>query len=294
MNTNEELALRKFIRSKLAEEKKKSKTSLQEERQLRNIIRKLIISEGREDTPHNSTGINVLEDLLNTIIPMMEPDYKSLTSDKSQRDSFRGHIVKAIQNLLSPIEVYFDEDEQATPDVESATAPAEAAPAQPEQQLKETDKKNLKEKISLNVGDNKNPDFIPLEKDKKEAEAAAEDATPEATDQKKAEQSFQDLPGMDLTGRNIALSAFERIQKQILNAYSLLASKKDREVFYKYLITNVKLHFDKFEDELGKMPAEPTTPEYEKEKAKKAAELSGAARPAEAPAEDQSLEDMLK
>jgi hypothetical protein len=281
MNNKEEMLLRNFIRSKIAEQKKNFKVALTEERQLRNIIRKLL-KEGREDTPHNSTGINVLEDLLNTIIPMMEPDYKSLTSDKNQRDSFRAHIVKAIQNLLSPIEVYFDEDAIDSPDVgaaEPSPAPAEAAPAPTEEVPLEEDatKKNLKEKVNLKVGDNKNPEFIPLEKDKKEAEAAQQDATPEAAEEKKAENSFQDLPGMDLTGRNIALSAFERIQKQILNAYSLLASKKDREIFYKYLITNVKLHFDKFEDELGSMPAEPTTPEYEKEKAKKASELTAQA-----------------
>ena len=38
------------------------------------------------------------------------------------------------------------------------------------------------------------------------------------------------------------------------------------ELFYDYLLTNLKLYFDKFEDELAPSLEEPTTPEYEAEK----------------------------
>ena len=44
-------------------------------------------------------------------------------------------------------------------------------------------------------------------------------------------------------------------------------------LFYKYLITNLKLHFDSFEDSLSIKPQEPTTPEYEKEKQRKQSEV---------------------
>ena len=36
-------------------------------------------------------------------------------------------------------------------------------------------------------------------------------------------------------------------------------------MFYDYLITNLKLYFDKFEDELSSSLPEPTTDEYEEE-----------------------------
>ena len=39
--------------------------------------------------------------------------------------------------------------------------------------------------------------------------------------------------------------------------------EEDRETFYDYLITNVKLYFDRFEQELSPSVEEPTTPEYE-------------------------------
>ena len=42
---------------------------------------------------------------------------------------------------------------------------------------------------------------------------------------------------------------------------------------YDYLITNIKLYFDKFEDELSRVLTAPTTPEYEKEKEELSSEL---------------------
>ena len=41
---------------------------------------------------------------------------------------------------------------------------------------------------------------------------------------------------------------------------------KDKKVFVDYLITNMKLYLDKFEDELATGGEEVTTPEYEKAK----------------------------
>jgi hypothetical protein len=46
----------------------------------------------------------------------------------------------------------------------------------------------------------------------------------------------------------------------------MLADEKDKEMFYDYLITNLKLYFDKFEEDLAGSIEEPTTDEYEAEK----------------------------
>ena len=64
----------------------------------------------------------------------------------------------------------------------------------------------------------------------------------------------------------MAFQAFERVEKSIVDAYNLLSADEDRELFYDYLLTNLKLYFDKFEDELASVLPEPTTPEYEDEK----------------------------
>jgi hypothetical protein len=46
----------------------------------------------------------------------------------------------------------------------------------------------------------------------------------------------------------------------------MLADQEDKDVFYDYLVTNLLLYFDKFEDELQNDLSPVSTPEYEKEK----------------------------
>jgi hypothetical protein len=77
-----------------------------------------------------------------------------------------------------------------------------------------------------------------------------------------------------MTGRNLSLKSFEKISKQITDAYSLLSSEEDKEVFYDFLLANVKLYCDKWESEMSPTTDEPTNPTYEKEKNKLAGETS--------------------
>ena len=60
----------------------------------------------------------------------------------------------------------------------------------------------------------------------------------------------------------MAFTTFRKISQYILDAYDTLADAKDKEVFVDYLITNLKLYFDKFEDELQNSVSEPDSPEY--------------------------------
>jgi hypothetical protein len=55
------------------------------------------------------------------------------------------------------------------------------------------------------------------------------------------------------------------MEKNIVDTYGILHDEKDEKLFKDYLVTNLKLYFDKYEKELGPV-AEPTTPEYEAEK----------------------------
>lgn len=258
------LYVRNVLRNIKRQQKENFRNELSEERSLRRNIRKML-REKQDTTQHNSTGINALEKLLGSIVPILETGYKDLKTDEAQRKSFKAHILRAIQNLLSTASVYFAADKKASP--ANQTAPALATPAAPEEELKEQDTAPAPGTPEAD------PNFIDINKDKK---AKAEKPNPI--------NAFTPVEGEDLTGRNFALETFKKIQKQILETYSLLSNEQDREMFYDYLLTNTKLYFDKFETELQATPEEPTTPEYEAEKAKQAATLQGA-QPAAAPAE---------
>jgi len=272
--------LREYIQATLRDIKKTQKTNLIQERineyRLRKNIRK-ILREAEDIVTHESTGINVLADLLETIVPILKSFYKKLGTDIEQRKSFRAHIIKSVQNLLVPVSVMFKAGGTVGNPETTKGDPAAGS------QKNVSEDSDLEEKVKIDIKDPNSPEadpsFIPLKSDKKEKdqekpkEAAPEDA-------------FVSIEGEDETGRNIALQSFKRVEKQIREAYSILANETDRDLFYKYLITNLKLYFDKFEDELQTSVPEPTTPEYEEEKSRKESELTGAGQAPETPEEE--------
>ena len=98
--------IRTHIRSRISENLKHKNAS---EQQIRNVIRKIITeTETGTEEPSEYTGINVLANLLEKIIPIIEDDYKMLTTSEEQRESFRNHIIHAIKNSLRPIEANTD------------------------------------------------------------------------------------------------------------------------------------------------------------------------------------------
>ena len=238
----EEKILRKYIRNSIQKIKMMQEQQLKEERRVRNVIRKLI-REAEEDTPHSSTGINVLRDLLRDIIKQIEMEYKKLTSNQAQRDSFRKHYIKAVVNQLSPEFTYFNSDKETAGGGEAIS---------------------LQEAADINVDIE---DVTPEADQSKYIKLGDEKIDgPEPEDEDEEEKSFQQIQGLDPTGRNFAMEAFESTGQQIIDAFQSLADDDDRIIFYNYLITNLKLHFDRMDDELGGIQKEPTTKEYEKEK----------------------------
>jgi hypothetical protein len=274
--------LRTYIREVLRNIKKQQKFALKqemnEERSMRKTIRKLL-REKQDIALHKSTGINVLSDLLDTIVPTLKSEYSKCQTDKKQRDSFKAHILRGIQNLLSTASVYYSADKRlaggagaAQPNQPPAAMAGEATPtpaAAPAGKLKEQG-----EEAATGTPQN-NPKFIDVGQPKQKK--------PDPSD------AFEAIAGEEETGRNIAHDAFKKIQRQILQNYSLLANDKDRETFYDYLLTNVALHIDAFETELSPSPEMPTTPEYEAEKAKIASSLQGSAPPTGAEAAPQPV-----
>jgi hypothetical protein len=238
----QELKLRRVIREgiNVVLEKKKDvrKQSLLEENQLREVIRKLIkettaVSDN-DPSPHKATGINVLEDLLKKIIPVLEIDFKKLTTSSEQRQSFRAHIIQAIEDVLAPSKA-LNKISTDTEDTDKMIPIGE-------------------QDIDVSVGDEKTPE-----------EEAFIDINPSTEkEEPEDERDTFGIEGADVTGRNMAFDSFKKINQNILDSYDLLSSHEDLELFYDYLITNLKLYFDKFENDLGSVE-EPTTDEYEQE-----------------------------
>jgi len=202
-----------------------------------------------DPTPNKSTGINVLEELLKKIIPVLETDYKSLTTNSEQRNSFRSHIINAVVDTLTPAQANNDATEEGDVD------------------LQEIDL-DIEEDIDVEIGDNQDDSkFIDIRTDaEKKAEEEENEPDPRET--------FGANVDGDETGRNMAYQSFKKVETSIIDSYELLGDPNDQELFYDYLIANLKLYFDKFEGELTSDVEEPTNQAYSMAK-QDAADASG-------------------
>ena len=77
----------KYVKQKKQNEESQIRESLKE---LLRLELKAMLSEADvpdvDPTPNKSTGINVLEQLLKKIVPVLETDFKSLTTSADQRN----------------------------------------------------------------------------------------------------------------------------------------------------------------------------------------------------------------
>ena len=226
--------------ARLRETIQKLVSEVKEEHRLRSMVRDLIYEVSKTDVPveqpHVNTGINVLEDLLRNIIPQIESGFKALTSAKEQRVSFRAHMLNAVENTLLPAEVV-----AGVPHGEEEVGAVE---------LDEQD-------ITMNVGDDEDK-FIPVR-----------DVDIEPEEEVEVEEDEFSIEGEDLTGRNFAANTWNKVEKQTLDAFESLGDEEDRDLFKDYLLTNLKLYFDKFEEELQANLSEPESPDYEMAAAEK-------------------------
>ena len=246
--------IRNKIKTKLNEEQNKM---LREEKVLRQVIRKLIAEGDISDVhPHRSTGINTLEDVLKKAIPTLRMDFKRLTTDKKQRDSFRAHIIRAVADAIKPMEA---NDQYLQGGGGTPSSLLDEPLGNLEEESTEVDDEMLaaleEQDIEVDItGDE-------LAVDDEEKKIPVED-----DDQPSPEEDFgTGLEDMDETGRNMAFTSFKKVSQYILDAYDSLANPKDKEVFTEYLITNLKLYFDKFEDELQNTVEEPTSQSYQQQ-----------------------------
>jgi len=229
--------LRSYVRHCIHEVKLEIKANRKKEKLIRECVRALIreaeATGGAPDAPADITAINFLKNLLKNIVPNIEEDYKELTSTKKQRISFRKHILNATENLLNNLD--------ADPEAIDADL----------------------EEITIKVQDEKPEGFIDIYGDEGKEEPEEEELPPEEEFSKGLEDRK-----LDKTGRNSAFESFNKIQNQIENEYSKLDAdtvvdgreETEREIFRDYLLLNLKLYFDKFEEDLSPDLQEPSTP----------------------------------
>ena len=249
--------IRKYIRSKL----KKiifehNKIKAKEEVALRMAIRELLKEGDISDIhPHRSTGINVLEDLLKKMIPTIRTDFKKLTTGEDQRKSFRAHFIRGIKSSLMPTMVNDGDFSDKAPDFGGAGG--SMLMDEPEEELAEELQMLDELDVDVDIGD----EAATQPGDEAKKIPIEDDDTPS-----EEEEFGSGLEDLDETGRNMAFTSFKKVQQYILDAYDSLANAEDKETFFEYLITNTKLYFDKFEDELQQTVEEPTTDSYEQAK----------------------------
>ena len=95
--------IRTHIRKRVSEKLKAKNLA---EAKIRKTVRMLIIetATGTAESA-KSTGINVLASLLEKIVPILEDDFKMLTTSDQQRESFRNHMVMIFDVKMSTLYV---------------------------------------------------------------------------------------------------------------------------------------------------------------------------------------------
>ena len=207
-----EIQLRKHIREAIRVVRQRRHVRLNEEERLRKTIRQLIMEADpavATAAPHANTGINALEDLFknSNMLTTLRQGYKSLTSKKEQRESYKNHILNAVDSSIEVQDSLFANPEG---DLQEAVDIEVAAPEE-------------------------NPAFIDVEKKETTPEEEVEDFT---------------ISGQDKTGRNRAYTDYKDIEKNLITAFDDLDDPSDRQMFKDYLLTNLKLYFERFEEEL--------------------------------------------
>tara|TARA_R100000900_G_scaffold15160_1_gene13334 strand:- start:657 stop:1610 length:954 start_codon:yes stop_codon:yes gene_type:complete len=288
MEKLQEQKLRAFIKAGII---KKKKERLEEQikqalyiNKLRSIVKNILLREDTDvntDTPNRSTGINVLATTLKLVIPIIKQGYEQLTSSPEQRKSFRAHVIQNSINTLVRVDLTTgSEEERRAGDEEREEVtmpdnPEVEAELDIEEPLEEpVDELEEQDAIDVSVGDDEDK-FIDIEADDEPEEAPEPEGATDVAKAVTGEKEFVQLGGLDDTGMEMAQRTFPKVQKQIADGYAMLSLKKDKEDYADFLVANLKMYFDQFDQEENVELPEPTSPEYEKAKANTARFAAG-------------------
>lgn len=240
-----ELRSRRVISRMLDLQKKRfiknSLKSINENLRLRKVIASLISESDVENSPHKSTAVNVLDQVFGNIKKNIEDGYKMLTTEKAQRDSFRRHLLNAIDKALQAEELNF----RASDGLDTDESPEEL------------------EEVEINIKSD-NPLDVPDEEKVLPNAGDKGGDTEEPAEEKSEEEEFG-IEGEELTGRDRAFPVYKQIIEPITTGYKGLHNANDREVYHDYLLTNMKMLMDQFEDQLSGVVDEPSSDSYNPE-----------------------------
>ena len=218
--------VKQHISAFVALREQKNKKDLIAEKIFRAKIRNdlKILSEKKQTRIHSSTGMNSLEDLFSNtnLLSVLESDYYYLTTSEEQRKDYKNHVLSAVIGLFKT--------EDSNP--ESQENLNESLQYLFEQEAD----------ISIQVSDEEIPEdkvVGPARDEIDDEKEKLEDDNAESID-----------PDEDLTGRNRAMSAISKIEKSIKDAYAILGNPADKSDFKTYLVANLKLYFDQWENSL--------------------------------------------
>ena len=254
----EEHAVRMFVRSLISEVKEEQTLStLFEAKDMAN--------------PHPNTGINKLRDAIRKAKPSIKTKYQQLTTDNSQRESFKNHFLTAMVRLFDELDALNAQGKDAE-DVEAALGnekitndlsapPSDVSSDDMADDIGDDgDLNSILEAIDIEVedGDVVSDEFeADDEKEKiKNKSQAEKDFDKKSNDDEKRKEFGAGVEG-DSTGRNQAFDAFNLVQTYFSDAYLDLNNPEDIEMYKKWGLYNIKLLIDKYESELNTNPEEP-------------------------------------
>ena len=222
------------------------------------------------DTPTRSTGTNKLVTTLKIILKTIESSYKSLTTNKAQRDSFKKYYIAAVLDSLAPQDLLSGEDIQESvlkvaptkPQIVSTTE--DVVPVSPLNEIDEFESmKDPSKFIDITGEDEKKR----KEQEKEKTNAEKKQEKLKLAHDEKASKPFPEIEGLDETGRDEATDCYKKTIDAVIRAYRRLHAPEDRKVFKDFLITNLLLYVDRWENDIAQSLPDITTPEYEKQKA---------------------------
>jgi len=279
MSKQKEQKLKELIRKKIRSKVKENKVYKNEEAVFRKLIKHLIKEAAGDDPDAPTSAKKHLVQVINDILTDLEKGYMSLESGYSQRESFKKHIVKYILDRLTildsqRISANAKETELDSIDTERSDIDDMSSDKTPDIQMKEAN--NNKEMIDdhpkgINV-DTATADDPFGSKEPEEPEEPEEELEEEPISN--SDNPFPTIPGLDKTGRGEADLVYARIIDKITGPYNNLAvsqeyGERDAEIFKDFLITNLLLYFDTWEETFSNTFPDLSTPEYEKHTADK-------------------------
>ena len=236
--------IRRVIRVVQENKKKEQEEAINEEKELRSIVRKIILSESAidpvETAPRSgSTVENFLEELLQNTITQVIDDYEKL-GEKQEREGFFAGFLAALRNKFNEFDAVDD-------------AAGEKAALEEQEDEAEAE-------INIDIGDDEAPDTDLLIPTGEPTDLAPEEEDEEAEDL--LEPPAESTAEYKL-GYNAAQETIPKIATQVLSGYEQFAKVGDAEraaLYRDWAIINYGLHMINKEKlitgEFPEMPAD--------------------------------------